>query len=86
MANTDRIDYMKTAETINIVCSELGIPKADSLGVTIEFNLKYPNGNVYLLSPCLCLLFLSPMAFILKSFFTSPKCLSTFPTVSSTVL
>ena len=68
---------MKTAETINIVCSELGIPKADLakkmgmlpsslyrklaresmtleelqkcldvLGVTIEFNLRYPDGKV----------------------------------------
>ena len=68
---------MKTAETINIVCSELGITKADLakrmgmlpsslyrklaresmtfeelqkcldvLGVTIEFNLQYPDGNV----------------------------------------
>ena len=68
---------MKTAETINIVCSELGITKADLakrmgmlpsslyrklaresmtfeelqkcldvLGVTIEFNLRYPDGNV----------------------------------------
>ena len=67
---------MKTAETINIVCSELGIPKADLakkmgmlpsslyrklaresmtleelqkcldvLGVTIEFNLRYPDGK-----------------------------------------
>ena len=73
----DRIDDMKTAETINIVCSELGITKADLakrmgmlpsslyrklaresmtfeelqkcldvLGVTIEFNLQYPDGNV----------------------------------------
>ena len=68
---------MTTTETINIVCSELGITKADlarrmgmlpsslyrklaresmtleelqksldMLGVTIEFNLKYPNGHV----------------------------------------
>ena len=68
---------MKTAETINTVCSELGITKADLakrmgmlpsslyrklaresmtfeelqkcldvLGVTIEFNLRYPDGNV----------------------------------------
>lgn len=68
---------MKTAETINIVCSELGITKADLakrmgmlpsslyrklaresmtfeelqkcldvLGVTIEFELRYPDGNV----------------------------------------
>ena len=68
---------MKTAETINIVCSELGIAKSelakrmgmlpsslyrklaresmtfeefqkclDVLGVTIEFNLMYPDGNV----------------------------------------
>ncbi|MGN0981445.1 MAG: response regulator [Candidatus Limivicinus sp.] len=68
---------MKTAETINTVCSELGIAKAelakrmgmlpsslyrklaresmsfeelqkclDVLGVTIEFNLQYPDGNV----------------------------------------
>ena len=68
---------MKTTETINIVCSELGITKADLakrmgilpssfyrklaresmtleelqkcldvLGVTIEFDLKYPDGNV----------------------------------------
>ena len=67
---------MKTAETINIVCSELGITKADLakrmgmlpssfyrklsresmtleelqkcldvLGVTIHFNLKYPDGH-----------------------------------------
>ena len=67
---------MKTTETINIVCSELGITKADLakrmgilpssfyrklaresmtleelqkcldvLGVTIEFDLKYPDGN-----------------------------------------
>lgn len=67
---------MKTAETINIVCSELGIPKAelakrmgmipsslyrklaresmtfeelqkclDVLGVTVEFQLKYPDGR-----------------------------------------
>ena len=28
-ANKDRIDHMKTAETINSVCSELGITKAD---------------------------------------------------------
>ena len=68
---------MKTAETINIVCSELGITKAelakrmgmlpsslyrklaresmtfeefqkclDVLGVTIDFNIQYPDGNV----------------------------------------
>lgn len=68
---------MKTAETINSVCSELGITKADLakrmgmlpsslyrklaresmtleelqkcldvLGVTMEFDLKYPDGNV----------------------------------------
>lgn len=68
---------MKTAETINIVCSELGVTKADLakrmgmlpsslyrklgresmtleelqkcldvLGVTIEFQLKYPDGTV----------------------------------------
>ena len=68
---------MKTAETINVVCSELGTTKADLakrmgihpsslyrklaresmtleelqncldvLGVTIEFNLKYPDGRV----------------------------------------
>lgn len=68
---------MKTAETINTVCSELGIKKADLakrmgvhpsslyrklsresmtleelqkcldvLGVTIEFNLRYPDGKV----------------------------------------
>lgn len=68
---------MKTEETINTVCSELGISKAelakrmgilpsslyrklaresmtfeelqrclDMLGVTIEFQLRYPNGNV----------------------------------------
>ena len=68
---------MKTAETINVVCSELGITKADLakrmgmlpsslyrklaresmtleelqkcldvLGVTIEFDLKYPDGNI----------------------------------------
>lgn len=68
---------MKTAETINIVCSELGITKAelakrmgmlpsslyrklaresmtfeefqkclDVLGVTIDFNLQYPDGSV----------------------------------------
>lgn len=68
---------MKTAETINIVCSELGISKADLakrmgmlpsslyrklaresmtfeefqkcldvLGVTVEFQLKYPDGSV----------------------------------------
>lgn len=68
---------MKTAETINTVCSELGITRADFakrmgmlpsslyrklaresmtfeefqecldvLGVTIEFDLKYPDGNV----------------------------------------
>lgn len=74
----DRIDAMKTAETINIVCSELGITRADlakrmgilpsslyrklgresmtfeefqkcldALGVTIEFNLRYPDGNIY---------------------------------------
>ena len=67
---------MKTAETINAVCSDLGITKADLakkmgifpsslyrklaresmtfeelqkcldvLGVTIEFNLQYPDGN-----------------------------------------
>ena len=73
----DRIDRMKTAETINTVCSELGITKADLakrmgmlpsslyrklaresmtledlqkcldvLGVTMEFDLKYPDGNV----------------------------------------
>ena len=67
---------MKTAETINTVCSELGITKADLakrmgmlpsslyrklaresmtleelqkcldvLGVTVEFNLRYPDGN-----------------------------------------
>ena len=69
---------MKTAETVNIVCAELGVTKAnlakkmgilpsslyrkltresmtfeelqkclDVLGVTIEFNLQYPNGNVH---------------------------------------
>lgn len=68
---------MKTAETINVVCAELGITKADLakqmgihpsslyrkltresmtleelqncldvLGVTIEFNLQYPDGKV----------------------------------------
>lgn len=68
---------MKTAETINIVCNELGVSKADLakrmgmlpsslyrklsrdsmtfeelqkcldvLGVTIEYNLKYPDGSV----------------------------------------
>ena len=68
---------MKTAETINTVCSDLGITKADLakkmgmlpsslyrkiaresmtfeelqkcldvLGVVIEFNLEYPDGNV----------------------------------------
>lgn len=68
---------MKTAETINIVCTELGVTKADLakrmgvlpssfyrklaresmtleefqkcldvLGVTIEFELKFPDGNV----------------------------------------
>ena len=68
---------MRTAETINAVCSELGITKAelakrmglhpsslyrklsresmtleefqnclDVLGVTIEFNLRYPGGKV----------------------------------------
>ena len=69
--------YMKTAETINLVCADMGVSKADlakrmgllpssfyrklsresmtfeefqkcldMLGITIEFNLKYPNGNV----------------------------------------
>ena len=76
MGYADGTDDMKTAETINIVCSELGIAKADLakkmgmlpsslyrklaresmtfeelqkcldvLGVTIEFNLQYPDGN-----------------------------------------
>lgn len=73
----DGIDDMKTAETINIVCAELGIAKADLakrmgmlpsslyrklaresmtfeefqkcldvLGVTVEFEIRYPDGNV----------------------------------------
>ena len=77
IADKDRSNDMKTAETINIVCTELGITKADLakrmgmlppslyrklaresmtleelqkcfdvLGVSIEFNLSYPDGKV----------------------------------------
>ena len=77
IADKDWSNDMKTAETINIVCTELGITKADLakrvgmlppslyrklaresmtleelqkcfdvLGVSIEFNLSYPDGKV----------------------------------------
>lgn len=73
----DRLEDMKTAETINIVCADLGITKADLakrmgmlpsslyrklaresmtfeelqkcldvLGVTVGFELQYPDGNI----------------------------------------
>lgn len=76
ISDKDGTDDMKTAETINIVCSDLGISKAelakrmgmlpsslyrklaresmtfeefqkclDVLGVTIEFDLRYADGN-----------------------------------------
>ena len=77
IADKDWSNDMKTAETINIVCTEFGITKADLakrmgmlppslyrklaresmtleelqkcfdvLGVSIEFNLSYPDGKV----------------------------------------